>query len=267
MNKQTIPDGETILSRALERSLDGEFDRISSIMLDLLLVPRARQTAREMIHALFDERRKENSEHRREVPYPSSTLALVAELSFPVEQCQILWESIPQPRRLAFASQVMGNALLNNSEEWIRQSMLEIDKLGQSFPHQFPTRKISRACLGVINKVHSFYGQDEQSIREYSQGWRPCLTWLVERILRSQSDETYQPHNIGAIEWACDIISDPDVDIEIDPRVYTRLLSVDKGQYPNLMRLLVKARQKALGKISEKKAASGQGTPLPTSRI
>lgn len=259
MTQQASPSGVKILERALDRNLDGEFDRMTSIMLDLLMVPETRKTAQEMIQALFSQSRKKNCEEKVEIPYPSSTLALIAEMNFPAQHSDILWQAIPKSKKLSFIIQVLGNALLNNSVEWMEKSMSKIDELRKTEPWHFSDKNIGRACLGVVDELRSFYAQDAISIQELTPSWTPCLTWTLERILKAPPDEIFQDLNIGTLEWVSSII--PDCVVQTHPQTYSNILALDNGQCPGLLKIVTKSRLEGLMDVAKGEQNTNPTTP------
>ena len=259
MTQQASPSGVKILERALDRNLDGEFDRMTSIILDLLMVPETRKTAQEMIQALFSKSRRKNCEEKVEIPYPSSTLALIAEMNFPAQYSDILWQAIPKPKKLSFIIQVLGNSLLNNSVEWMGKSMAKVDELSKTEPWYFSDKNIGRACLGVVDELRSFYSGDEISIRELTPSRTPCLTWTLERILKAPPDDIFQDFNIGALEWVSSII--PDCAVQTHPHTYSKILALDNGQCPGLKKIVTKSRREGLMDVTRGKQDTNPTIP------
>ena len=244
-----------ILTRALDRELDGHQDQLASICLSLLLNAKTREVGRGMVAAFLNSERAKKGNNLRSISFPIESLALVAESQFPAKRAELLWGAIPDNKKRPLMTKLWCYGIMNNNDEWavIAKQAIE-SREGQP---GFDVRALWHGSHGVIKDLMPVYGETVPDNVLDSTAWKMSLPLLLQQSIAVYDDQAL-PH----YEWLMRCLEGRISGLPEEMKA--KFHGVDPTLYPRLARAVADDRRKTLWKIG---ARSGKGAKVERQKI
>lgn len=236
--------GELILNRALNRQCDGEFDRITSIMLSLLVEPSTRSVGSAMIGAVFNPHRKQYL-NIKTLPYPHCTLATVAEMQLGAEHAELLWKAIPTHEQLGVMRQLACYAVMNNNAQWMTAAQHAITSRVKRKTKWFSIEHVGWACATVLQDIRPIYGEALPEEEHAKSLWLAFIPWALNLALKARLEDS--DDMLDVLEWGAGLIDQDSINMELE--CAKRFLHLDCAQYPALAQRACLARREHLSSL------------------
>lgn len=235
----------SILGKALNRELDGQHDRVTSIALSLLLNPGTREVGKGLVRSLFMAQGSGKRKNQIEIPHPIETLALVAEMQFPASQAKVLWDAICPQRQVAVMTKIISYAVMNDNPKWVKAAISCVE--GAREGPEFNQQALGHQAIAVIRELQGLNGIEIPDEELANPSWKMVLPWLLKQVIAVDHEN---------LEYCCEWISKclkwQSEPLPIEAAI--RFAAVDPALYPALATASALARRELLGKQSHKKA-------------
>lgn len=244
-----------ILTRALDRELDGHQDQLASICLSLLLNTKTREVGRGMVVAFLNPGRTKKVNNLRSISFPIESLALVAESQFPAKRAELLWSAIPDDKKRPLMTKLWCYGIMNNNDEWAVMAKQAIEaREGQA---GFDVRALWHGSHAVIKELMPVYGETVPDDVLDSIAWKMSLPQLLQQSIALYDDEAL-PH----YEWLMRCLEGRISSLPEEMKA--KFHGVDPTLYPRLAQAVADDRRKTLWKIG---AMSGNRAKMERKKI